>query len=202
MNSRKLSSTAVANFLRDDILSGRLLAGHRLTEAELSKRFDVGHGRVREAIQQLARQGLLDTRPNRGATVAAEAPKALCDLIVPIRRTLEVYALELIFDKLNETVFRRWEGILKTMHDACLRQDYPGIAEADLAFHRLIIEKAGQPDLLVIWETILGIVRSHFLRLQWQHPPLDIYEEHRHLLETFRGNDRAAAIRALADKVE
>jgi DNA-binding GntR family transcriptional regulator len=202
MNSRKLNSTEVANFLRNDILSGRLLTGHRLTEAELSKRFDVGRGRVREAIQQLVRQGLLETRPNRGATVAAEAPNAICDLVIPIRRTLEVYALESIFETLDETVFRRWEEILETMHDACLRQDYPGIAEADFAFHRLIFEKAGQPDLLVIWETILGIIRPRFFRTQWRAPQvLNIYEEHRQLLEAFRGNDRAVATRALANKI-
>jgi DNA-binding GntR family transcriptional regulator len=203
MASRKLTTTDVANQLRDDILSGRLRPGHRLIELELSERFSVGRGRVREAIQQLARQGLLVTRANRGAVVASDAPKAIRDLIIPLRRTLEVYALGLVFEELDEAAFRHWEAILRRMHAACERQDFHAIAEADIEFHRSIIERSGQPDLLVIWETLVGRIHSHFLQVQWrQSRILDIYDEHRLLVDTFRSGDREAAIQLLTAKID
>ncbi len=58
-----------------------------------------------------------------------------------------------VFNRLDDRAFQRWEAILEDMQAACDRHDYHGIAEADLAFHRMIFDEAELPDLLVIWET-------------------------------------------------
>jgi DNA-binding GntR family transcriptional regulator len=195
-------SGRIAHQIREDILTGRLEAGSRLTEAEIAKRFGVGRGLVREAVQRLSLQGLLISRPNRGAIVAPEAPREIRNLIVPIRRTVEVYALQLIFDELQAGDFALWEEILQRMQEACERRDFHAIAEADIAFHRVLLERAGQPDLILIWETLVGRIRSHFRRTQRRYEnALEIYEEHRAILESFRGNDLVAATRLLKEKI-
>ncbi|AMV40090.1 GntR family transcriptional regulator [Planctomyces sp. SH-PL62] len=192
----------VSRTLREEILTGRLEAGSRLTEAGLSSRFGVGRGLVREAVQKLSSQGLVISRPNRGAVVAPEAPREIRNLIIPIRRTVEVYALRLVFDELTEADFAAWNVILARMLDACARRDYHAIAEADLAFHRRLLERAGQPDLIVIWETLVGRIRSHFRKTQkLSADAMEIYEEHRALAESFRGRDLAAAVRLLKEKI-
>ncbi len=192
----------VARKLREDILTGRLRAGTRLTEAEISSRFGVGRGLVREAVQQLSSQGLLINRPNRGAVVAPDAPREIRNLIIPIRRTVEAYALRLVFDELDEADFAAWGAILDRMRDACARRDFHAIAEADLAFHRRLLERAGQPDLIVIWETLVGRIRSHFRKTQkLSADAMEIHEEHRALAESFRGRDLAAAVRLLKEKI-
>ena len=104
-----LSSSQIAYALRGDILSGRIPEGSRLTEALLTKRFGVGRGLIREALQRLSLQGLLVTRPNCGAMVAPEAPREIRGLILPIRRTIEVYALRMIFDELTNADFQAWD---------------------------------------------------------------------------------------------
>src|SRR5437868_1130151 len=166
MNTLKLTPTDIATQLRVDILSGRLQPGHRLTEIDLSRRFGVGRGLIRQALHQLVPQGLVLARANRGVIVAPDAPKAIRDLIIPMRRSIELYALESIFDELDETIFRRWDEILANMEDACNKNDDNAIAEADIAFHRLIVERSGQIDLMVIWEAIIGRMHSRFLRGQ------------------------------------
>jgi len=197
------SESRVSRTLREEILTGRLKAGSRLTEAELSARFGVGRGLVREAVQKLASQGLLISRRNRGAVVAPEAPREIRNLIVPIRRTVEVYALRLVFDELAEPDFDAWGDILGRMREACARRDFHAVAEADLAFHRLLLERAGQPDLIVIWETLVGRIRSHFRDTQkLSLDAMDIHEEHRALLDSFRGSDLAAAVRLLKEKID
>lgn len=195
-------SRHIANQLREDILTGRLEVGSRLTEAGIAKRFGVGRGLVRDAVQRLSLQGLLISRPNRGAVVAPEAPREIRTLIVPIRRTLEVYALGLIFDELQAGDFALWEAILQRMQEACERRDFHAVAEADIAFHRALLERAGQPDLLLIWETLVGRIRSHFRRTQRRYEnAMEIYEEHRAILESFRGRELAAATRLLKEKI-
>jgi DNA-binding GntR family transcriptional regulator len=192
----------VAHVLREEILTGRLEVGSRLTEAEIANRFGVGRGLVREAVQRLSLQGLVISRPNRGAVVAPEAPREIRNLIVPIRRTLEAYALQIVFDELDEADFAAWEAILDRMRAACERRDFQAVAEADVAFHRALLERAGQPDLIVIWETLVGRIRSHFRSTQRRYPDaMEIYEEHLAILNSFRGNDLAAAARLLKEKI-
>jgi DNA-binding GntR family transcriptional regulator len=203
IRTKKIRPTDVAEQLRSDIISGRLLPGQRLTELELCERFTVGRGRIREAIQQLVQQGFLITRANRGATVAPEAPKEIRELIIPIRRMIEIFALETIFDGLDDATFARWEKVLGDMRTACAAEDHAAVAEADLAFHRVILDRAGVPDLILLWDTIVGRIRSHFLQSQWRLERLmDIYDEHREIVKVFRSGNRAAAIKMLTQWIE
>lgn len=195
-------SMQVAEQLRGEILSGRLAPGVRLTEAELSKRFGVGRGPVREAVQQLAQQRLLVTKPNCGAVVAPEAPEELRGVIVPIRRSIELYALEKVFDELNDEDFRRWEEIVAKMKVACEQQDSHTLAELDLAFHRTLLERAEQTDLLVIWDTLVSRIRSHFRRAQRRVASLmEVYDEHRAILDSYRKGDLRDASKMLRDNI-
>ena len=197
-----LDSHRVADQLRAEILSGRLTDGLRVTEADLSKRFGVGRGQAREAVQMLTAQGLLKSKPNCGAIVAPEAPLPIRRLIIPIRRSIETYALEMVFDDLNEIDFQQWEEKLTQMRMACEGRDYHAIAELDIAFHRQLLDRAQQPDLLLIWETLVGRIRSHFRNRQRRcNDLLEIYEEHRGLLEIFRKGDLNAAMKLLKEKI-
>jgi DNA-binding GntR family transcriptional regulator len=193
----------IASVLRGDILSGRLEPGQRLTELELSQRFHAGRGLVRQALQQLALQGLVTTKKNCGVTVSAAAPKDIREVIVPIRRTIEIHALRYIYDDLMPVDFARWDEILADMKAACRKQDIHSAVEADVAFHRYLVERAGQPDLMAIWEMLVGRIRSHFRRAQRQVTSLmDIHEEHREILDAFRAGDEDAAVKLLHARIE
>ncbi len=193
----------IVDLLRGDILTGRLADGVRLTEAELTKRYGAGRGPVREAVQRLAMQGLLETRPNRGAVVAPRASKGVRALIVPIRRTLEAYALQELFEDLNTADFQRWDQILEQMRVACQSSDQHAIAETDIAFHRHLMQRLGQPDLLAIWELLVGRIRSHFRATQRRRcqDMMDIHREHVAIVESFRCGTVDSAVKLLRSKI-
>jgi DNA-binding GntR family transcriptional regulator len=197
-------SVQVAEQLRGDILSGRMPEGLRLTEAELTKRFGFGRGPVREAVQRLSLEGLLETRPFCGAVVAPGAPKAVQAVIVPIRRTLEVFALNSIFDELTDEDFARWEEILQEMQQACATEDLHAVVEQDIAFHRYLLVRLNQPDLMKIWELLVGRIRTHFRRVQRRRcrdNMMEVYEEHRAILESFRSGTIEEAVKMLKEKI-
>jgi DNA-binding GntR family transcriptional regulator len=192
----------IADRLRDDILTGRFVAGEKLAETKLVKRFGVSRAPIREALVRLTQEGLLVAQANRGVRVAPPAPDAIQELILPTRRTIETYALKLFFDEITEDDFRTWDVILERLREACSAGDPTASAEADIAFHRSIIERAGQADLRIIWSAIVGRLRDYFRRGHMNYKnPLDLYEEHRLVVEAFRSGDKDKAVRALEGNI-
>lgn len=192
----------IATQLRNDVYSGRLVSGERLSETSLVERFKVSRTPIREALQQLTQEGLLEAKPNCGVRVAAESSDEIQELIISIRRMTETFGLRSCFDDLTEEDFLQWDGIVDRMAEACEKQDYPAIAERDLEFHLAIIRHARIPDLEAIWKMIAARVRSHFRDTQKRYPdPMDIHAEHAEILEVFRGGDRDAAVDILGANI-
>lgn len=192
----------IVDQLRDDLLCGRLREGERIAEQELVARFGVSRTPIREAIAQLSHEGLLEAQPNRGVWVAAPPPDEILELINPMRRQLETFALERIFDDLNDEDFALWDGILARLKIGCKKRDYGTTAECDIAFHRHIIRRTGQPDLEAIWTTIMARLRSHFWSAHRRYEDLmDVYREHRTLRNVFRQGGRQQAVDALGESI-
>jgi DNA-binding GntR family transcriptional regulator len=193
----------ITDRLREDILSGRFAEGERLQEGKLAERFGVSRGPIREVLAQLTHEGLLETKPNCGVKVAPSDSESVRELIVPIRRLIETFALKHFFDEINEHDFVAWESILHHLKSACERKDLAAIIQHDLAFHRSILTRAGVPTLLSIWQTIVARIRRHFRHATAHYGEnlLKIYEEHRRLVEVIRSGDREAAVKALEEHI-
>jgi DNA-binding GntR family transcriptional regulator len=189
----------ITDMIREDLLCGRIPPGSRLSEVKLAERFGVSRGPIRESLAQLTNEGLLISKPNCGVSVAPETADDVRDLIVPIRRTIETYALRSFFDQIGESDFRNWEEVLHRLDRACRDGNQEEITLQDIAFHRSIITRADQPDLIAIWQTILVRVRGHFREAVQRYG--ESYEriaaEHRELIETFRRGNKEEAVSAL-----
>ena len=72
----------------DVVLSQRLRPGARLTELALADIFSIGRSTVRDVLQRLSFEGVIDLRANRGATVSAPTPDEVRDLF-EARRVIE-----------------------------------------------------------------------------------------------------------------
>lgn len=194
--SRNLGSQ-IAVKLRRDILSGDFAAGAMLREIPLAQRFGVSRGPIRDALRELAEEGMVEPLA-RGMRVAAAAPDAIHEFVSPLRRTIECFALRLVFNRLDDGCFSTWERTLVTMRRACVAADALLVVEQDIAFHRSILELAGQPDLLAIWATIVARIRRHFLQRSRRYAdPLDQHAEHVRLFEAFTTRNIDHAICAL-----
>jgi DNA-binding GntR family transcriptional regulator len=194
----------IADRLRDDIFSGRLAEGERLSEPGLVKRFGVSRAPIREALVKLTEEGLLIAKPNCGVKVAPPTPDAIQELVLPIRRTIETYALKHFFDSINDDDFRNWEEILQRLKRACQKRDFVACAEQDIAFHRSILERAGLGDLLAIWATLVARLRNYFREnyKKYTNKPIGLYEEHRAIVDIFRTGNKDRAVKALEDNIE
>ncbi|MEX0642546.1 MAG: GntR family transcriptional regulator [Pirellulales bacterium] len=193
----------IVDRLRSEVLSGRLSEGTPLREIELSSRFGVSRGPIREALQQLTYEGILVGQPNRGVRVAPAAPDVVRELVVPIRRAIETFALRQFIGELDSDDFVHWESILSRLRSACERANFAEIAEQDIAFHRSILSRSRQEDLLAIWSVLVARIWTHFRENNPKYSdPMEIYQEHRALLSVFREGDPEAAVAALQSHIE
>lgn len=73
-------SEQIANSLVEEIIMGALAPGQRLQEIEISKRFGVSRGPVREAFRIVEKEGLVNIRPRYGAFVARLSAKNITEI--------------------------------------------------------------------------------------------------------------------------
>ena len=180
--------------LRNDMLTGHYKEGDPIRQEEVVARYKVSRTPVREALLQLEYEGLVDMIPNCGARVAPQSPDSIHELLIPIRRIIEVFALKMFFNDLKDEDFRRWDEILDRMRSACERGDSSAIVQEDMAFHRSLIERAGEPALLKIWSVLVGQVRAHFVRsISSYRDKMDLYREHAKIIDLIRQGDAQVA---------
>jgi DNA-binding GntR family transcriptional regulator len=195
----------ITDHLREDVLSGRLAAGERVSEASLAERFGVSRGPIREALSQMVYEGLFVAKPNCGVVIAPPAPPEVRELVLPIRRTLETYALRQIFKELNDDDFRHWDDILFRMERVCRQGEAREFPQLDVALHRRLMERCGQQDLLAIWQTIVTRMRAHFWvrteQAQEAGALMRLHADHVKLIGAFR-SDLRTAVKTLEAHIE
>lgn len=96
--------------LRDQILRGTFAPGSRLNEVEISTDLGVSRGPVREAMQRLARDGLVVLQPHRGAFVRRLTLAEVSDLF-EVRITLERKVAALAAERLTPAQQTRIEEL-------------------------------------------------------------------------------------------
>ena len=189
----------IAARLRQEVLSSKLKPGDPLREVDLSERFGVSRGPVREAFRQLTQQGLLVLEPNKGVRVAQNPSVEVRPLVVRLRRTIETFVLKSIFERITDEDLANWEEILADIKVACESNDVDALTEHDLRFHQAIIRSHDDKDLFALWQPIAMRMMMHYNRLD---NIMDSYHEHKRILDAIRAGDKAAAVRALESNVQ
>jgi DNA-binding GntR family transcriptional regulator len=143
--TQKTASTEICDRIRDDIVSGALPFGSRLTLEKLSARYATGHMPIREALRQLQGEGLIVQTPNRGARVRAvdvDFVRNIFDLRIAIESMLARRAAERMQPESIAALEAAQRGF-----EACIEaRDYDGALAANRTFHRIINEAASNPE--------------------------------------------------------
>ena len=128
--------------VRQRILDGRLPAGRRLKELDLARELGISRTPVRDALSRLNVEGLLDFRPNLGATVAVWSEVQI-EQMFRIRAMLEPFAAEIAAGEIGEAEIAELRGLCRIMEEAARREsaaDLMKLASANARFHRIIID--------------------------------------------------------------
>ena len=196
--SRTTLSGQVTERLRDGILAGVYSQGEQLNEAELARRFGVSRGPLREAMQRLIQDGLLENRPHRGVFVPELTDEDLADIYFA-REAIETAALRRIMAAGEAaSVSRRLTTEVDRMVDALRRDDWDTVVEHDLRFHTRLVDSANSRRLSRMYSVLIAETRLclHMLVSGFAGRK-DFIEEHVALVERLAAEDAAGAQRAI-----
>jgi GntR family transcriptional regulator, rspAB operon transcriptional repressor len=129
--------------IRNAILDCTLLPGLALSEQALSEGLGVSRAPVRDALRQLANEGLVQVIPQRGTYVARIDPVKVRDAVF-VREAIECRAAELacLADAKDKA---QLHTLLQTQQNASQRGDYASHLQADEELHLRILQLAGHP---------------------------------------------------------
>lgn len=192
----------VRDRIRDAILSGEFRPGQHLNEVDMALRFGVSATPVREAFRELEQTGLIVAAPHRGAVVRSLTHRDLQEMY-SLRAHLERLAVRLALPNLTEADFDRLERLVDAMEKEARAGEVASMVEVDVAFHRLIIERADHRLLLRMWEQIHPSQWTYVtVRVLAQKGPLYIAQRHRPLLELMRRGRGSEIEEAMARHID
>lgn len=139
--------------LREALLSGELRSGVVYSAPALAERWDVSPTPVREAMQQLASEGAVETVPNRGFRVAEHSADDLAEL-AEVRILLELPVLLRLLEEMPSAHWQRLRPLAEASAAQAARGDRAGCAEADREFHRALLDPAGNRQLVAVAEDL------------------------------------------------
>lgn len=139
-------SDAIFDALFRQIMSGELRPGDPLAEPEIARQLGVSRTPVREALDRLAERGLVTFHPNRRATVRALKLDEL-EHIYEVRELLEGHAARRACGHLTAADFKELDRLARQARRGDGRRYAEANYEFDLALHRTVAERSGNPVL-------------------------------------------------------
>ncbi|HDQ70633.1 MAG TPA: GntR family transcriptional regulator [Chloroflexi bacterium] len=193
---------SVVDYLRELILSGLLAPGERLVQSELAERLQVSRTPVREALHQLASEGLVTISSYKGASVAAFSLSEIED-VYAIRCALESHAAYLAARSITAETLAQLETLLDQMAEAFQRGDRVQLLELHHQFHVGVYAAAQRSRLYDLAVRHLGLTNVYQrMALSLGRGARDPLVEHQEIVDALRRGDAESAGRLMRDHLQ
>ncbi len=187
----------IVDVLHEAILCGDLSPGQPLIETDLAAQLGVSRAPLREAIQILNSEGLVETIPRRGTRVSTLERKDIVELY-SLRGVLEALAIRCIIDQSDPCDLRRLEAISERMLRAANQGNLRKVNELDHSFHDTLIAMSGHSLLQTTWNLVaLRVRRVMTLRNMRNDDIRLVAYSHLPILDAIRDRDGERATSAI-----
>src|SRR5688572_21894445 len=186
--------------IKDALQHAGLAPGLPLSEVGLSKMLGISRTPVREALQQLAQEGLVQVIPGRAVTVASRSVKDVLD-VIHLRSLLEPELARLVAESALPEHIQQLQETIQLMERALAEADYSAWSKADAVFHETMHTACPNP---LLGETIV-LLRNrvhHLANTDSRTNPARLVActaEHRRVVEAVTNRDAEEAESAMRD---
>jgi len=179
---------AIYRQLKERILEGDLPPGQRLIIEDIAQESGLSIIPVREALQMLQSERLVEIRPHAGATVSPIAPENIEEVFTILEGMEAVTARRIALTR-PPGLEQKLEGLITQMDVAEKRHDVEKWSALNIKFHLAMSEATGMPWLQEITARLLDNwdrIRRHFFREGNEHRFTDAQKEHHAILQALR----------------
>jgi DNA-binding GntR family transcriptional regulator len=196
-------ATTVYDRLREDLLSGSLVPGRKLQMRFLVDLYQTGQTPLREALNRLTSEGLVEGREQRGFYVAAISRSELAEL-TKTRCWVESLALR----QSMAAATPLWEEQLLLAQHRLSRsprslnaehfEDNPEWERLHRAYHKTLIGNCGSQSLIAFCGQLADqLYRYRRLSIRKAFPSRHVADEHQAILDAVLSKDAEAAVALL-----
>jgi DNA-binding GntR family transcriptional regulator len=189
--------------IKQKIINGDFEPGSRMMEEALAEEISMSRTPVREAINQLSSEGLIENIPRKGiffTLVSKEETKDLLDL----RITLESLAVKKCIEKLNQQELQILESNVSEFKKALDIEDYKKCNELDSLFHSEIANISGNKKLIKFLKEVEDFMLIARTLEKMSSPKVKndlTIEDHVEILEAIKRKDAEAAVNSIVKNI-
>jgi DNA-binding GntR family transcriptional regulator len=188
--------------LRADILLARLRPGESLSENQLAQRLGVSRTPVREAMQRLVREGLVNVWPQRGSLVSLMSLQRIREALF-VREAVEGQVVRQLLSQGGEP--QSWDTLaacLTRQQQALENENLEATLRADEDFHRELLVLC---NLQGIWPVVAQARDLHQRVRAIAVPELQsgykAITDHQAILDALKAGDIERAVRCSSEHV-
>ncbi|KAB8195094.1 FCD domain-containing protein [Nonomuraea phyllanthi] len=182
----------VAQALRAALITGEMRPGVVYSAPVLAAQFGVSATPVREAMLDLAKEGLVEAVRNKGFRVTELSDRDL-DELTEIRQLIEVPMVARLAGEERAEEFERLRPVAEEIVSAAERGDLLAYVDADLRFHVELLSLAGNVHLVQVVRDLRNRARLYGLSQLAERGTLgDSAREHLTLLDALKRGEAEA----------
>jgi DNA-binding GntR family transcriptional regulator len=175
--------------LKRVILEHQISLGGKLNEGEFAAALGISKTPVREAINRLEKEGLVEILPQRGAFVVQFSEKDIFELFL-IRENLEGLAARLAAERINEENLVKLESYIQGFKEPFAEKEIQRYAKEDFKFHQNIVMLSDSQRLIKLISTLYDHIRMFRLTTIGLSDRMKVsLEEHHLIVEALRVRD-------------
>jgi DNA-binding GntR family transcriptional regulator len=187
--------------LHEAIKHAQLEPGEPLSETRISKALGISRTPVREALQQLVREGLLQVIPGRAITVAAPSVQEVLDAL-HVRELLEPELVRLVAESMNGEELKTLQELTEEMERAARAGDRPAWSKADIKWHETLCNNC--PNRL-LGQMVLQARNRIYNKVADEHVPtqylIEGTLEHKQIVEALSSHDGQQVEQLMLDHI-
>jgi len=198
----------VADFIKEQILTGRYKAGDHVLEQEIAGTLGISRSPVREGIKELEKEGIVTVTPRKGTCITSFTTKDIKEVFdIRILHENDIFRILIEEDRLTGADFETLETMVANMI-AVVESQRDEVAKAvlinqmDMEFHRYIWGKTDSKRRMNILQGIYFQLRIAMLYDTDKTGDLMLTAtSHLKIVEALRMKDLEACKKALVDHI-
>jgi GntR family transcriptional regulator, rspAB operon transcriptional repressor len=197
LEKEQTSKNTIYVEIRRSIIMRHLKPGERLDVEALAQQYKTSVTPVRDALQMLSQDGLVNIKPRSGYFVTRTTLKQLRDLL-DLRHILELAAVERAAEKITEEQIKE----LRSVHAGYTGDDdesYDRYTDENRRFHYYLAKASGNFELT----QMMGRLHDRLAPFMvMRHGGRTQIETHRRIIDALEAHEAEKAREALLDDIE